>query len=201
MAKDLNKTRMRDTKILIVLTIMAGLFTKSSFPDDTIGHEVFELAGYILVTACAIGRIYSTAFIGGIKNENLITVGPYSMCRNPLYFYSLLGAAGIGLLSTHVIAFAIIFCGFLLIYRNLIAREEAFLAEKFGQTFENYKNSVPRIIPDLKKYSCPEELVFQPKYLNKSVFDAIWWFVPYPLFELADFLQEERLITPVMSLF
>lgn len=201
MAQQLNKSRMRDTKILIALTILAGLFTKSFFGTETPTHELMDLAGYILVTVCAIGRIYSTAFIGGVKNEKLITTGPYSLHRNPLYFYSLLGAAGIGLMSTHILAFAVIFGGFYFIYRSLINREEEFLTAKFGNEFEEYKARVPRLLPSLKGYVCPEELVFQPKFLTKSVWDAIWWFVPYPLFELAEYLQEERLITPVMSLF
>lgn len=200
MAKDLNKTRMRNTRILMGLVILSGIFTKSFFPSDTFSHEAFEFAGYVLVMACAVGRIYSTAFIGGIKNAELVTVGPYSMCRNPLYFYSLLGAAGIGLMSTHLVSFGVIFIGFLLIYLSLIKREESFLLEKFGDVFSSYKTRVPKLLPKIGLYSCPDELLFQPKYLTKAVWDAIWWFAPLPLFEISDWLQEERLITPVISL-
>lgn len=192
---------MRDTKILIALTILAGVFTKSLFSDDTFEHELLEFIGYILVTVCAVGRIYCTAFIGGIKNEKLIMVGPYSMHRNPLYFYSLLGAVGIGIMSTHLSAFLVIFAGFYFIYQGLINREEEFLKEKFGAEFEDYKKRVPKLVPNPKLYTCPDELLFQPKFLSKAVFDAIWWFVPYMLFELADALMEAGIIKPLFTVF
>lgn len=201
MAKDLNKQRMRDTRALMASTIFVGIFCKTAFSDDEIWHESLELAGYVLITICAIGRIYSTAFIGGLKNENLITWGPYSLCRNPLYFFSLLGAAGIGLMSTSLLAFIIIFAGFTFIYIGLIRREEEFLKEKFGKTFEEYAQKTPRLLPSFKNYTCPAELAFQPKYLTKSVFDAIWWFVPYPLFEMADYLKETGMIDPFLRIF
>jgi protein-S-isoprenylcysteine O-methyltransferase Ste14 len=201
MAKSLNKTRMRDTRLLIALTIVTAILCKTQFPDDTATHETMDLAGYVLVTVCAIGRIYTTAFIGGIKNEQLITWGPYSLCRNPLYFFSLCGAAGIGLMSTSITAAIIVFAGFLAIYHDLIAREEEFLSTKFGKVFAEYKARVPRLLPSFAHYECPDEVTFQPRFLTKAVADAVWWFAPLPLFELAEILQEKGLITPVMRLF
>jgi len=201
MARSLNQTRMRDTRLLMGLTILAGIFCKTMFPDETVAHEMMDFSGYLLVTICAIGRIYCTAFIGGEKNAQLVTYGPYSFCRNPLYFFSLCGAAGIGLMSTSILAFAVIFGGFLAIYSGLIAREEEFLLAKFGQAFRDYCARVPRLLPSFKNYTCPAEVVMHPKYLNRGVLDAIWWFVPLPLFELAEALQEEAIITPVMQLF
>ena len=201
MAKSLNKTRMHDTRILMGLTLLTGIFCKTMFPDETLAHESMDLMGYVLVTVCAVGRIYTTAFIGGIKNAQLITWGPYSVCRNPLYFFSLLGAAGIGLMSTSLLAFCIIFFGFLVIYWKLIEREEEFLQERFGEDFTSYKTNVPKILPDFSRYSCPEEIPLQPKFLNRAVSDAVWWFVPLPLFELAEVLQEAHIINPFIQIF
>lgn len=201
MAKSLNKTRMHDTRILMGLTLLTGIFCKTMFPDETLAHESMDLMGYVLVTVCAVGRIYTTAFIGGIKNAQLITWGPYSVCRNPLYFFSLLGAAGIGLMSTSLLAFGIIFFGFLTIYWKLIEREEEFLQTRFGQSFDDYKASVPKLLPDFSKYACPAEIPLQPKFLNRAVADAIWWFVPLPLFEIAEVLQETNIIHPFIQIF
>jgi protein-S-isoprenylcysteine O-methyltransferase Ste14 len=201
MAKSLNKTRMRDSRILVVLTIFAGVFCKTLYPNETWTHESMDFVGYFMVAVCAIGRIYCSAFIGGKKNERLITWGPYSLSRNPLYFFSMLGAAGIGLMSTSILAFTMIVGGFFAIYRDLIRREEEFLLGKFGQTYMDYAARVPRLIPSFRNYTCPEELVFQPQYLTMAVRDAVWWFVIPPLFELAEILQQKSLITPVMRLF
>jgi protein-S-isoprenylcysteine O-methyltransferase Ste14 len=189
MAKDLNKSRMRDTRILMGLTILVGIFCSTTFAANSPWHQAMQMAGYLLVVTCAIGRIYSSAFIGGIKNESLITWGPYSICRNPLYLFSLLGAAGIGLMSTSIIAFVVITVGFFVIYRGLIKREEGFLKKKFAASYKTYAETTPRLWPSFKNYNSPKELPMQPKYLNKAVFDAIWWFAPLPIFELADYLR------------
>lgn len=201
MARSLNKTRMRDTRILMGLTLLAGVFCKTMFPDETLQHEVLDLSGYILVTICALGRIYCTAFIGGEKNAQLVTSGPYSFCRNPLYFFSLCGAAGVGFMSTSIAAFAVIFSGFFIIYQGLIAREEEFLEAKFGQAYRDYCKRVPRLLPSFKNVYFPEEVVMRPKFLNKGVLDAVWWFAAFPLFEAAELLQEKGVITPIMQLF
>ncbi len=200
MAQALNKKRLRDTRILMVLTLLAGVFTSSLWSHESVAHGLMDFSGYVLIVICAIGRIYSTAFIGGIKNESLIMVGPYSVVRNPLYFFSLLGAVGIGLMSAHIASFVIISVGFALIYHFLIKREEEFLEQQFGDLYRDYTKRVPRLLPKLSLYTCPQELVFQPRFLNKAVADAIWWFAALPLFEIAEVLQEHGVIKPLFSL-
>ena len=200
MASDINKTRMRDTRILVGALLLAVVLTEPALHEGSFLYELLRLAGYALLIACAIGRVYSTAFIGGIKNEKLITVGPYSMCRNPLYFYSLLGACGVGLLSGEIIPTVVVTGGFLFIYKNLISREEEFLSEKFGASFAAFKTGTPRLLPDVKKYSCPDELLFQPRFFNMAVRDAVWWFVPVPFYELIHALHHAGIIKPLFSL-
>jgi len=198
MAVNLNKNRMMMSRILVAAALAAGFLTAPVIVDGTALGGLMKLAGFVLLTACAIGRIYSTAFIGGVKNKELMTAGPYAAHRNPLYFYSLLGAAGVGLMSLQVTTFAVLFCGFLILYVGLIDREEKFLAEKFGEEFARYKARVPRLLPDFKKYTAPAEMLFQPKYLAKAVADAVWWFAPVPLFEFARYLQETGVIEALM---
>ena len=200
MARDINRTRMRDTRILVSIVLLAGIFTSPVMREWSFACEVIRLTGYVLLIACMVGRIYSTAFIGGIKNKKLVTFGPYSMCRNPLYFYSLLGAAGLGLMSCQLITLTIVFGGFLFVYTKLIKREETFLSEKFGDEFTVFKAATPRLIPDIKKYVCPDKLVFQPKYLTMAVRDSIWWLVPPPLFEMIHSLHNAGIIKPIFFL-
>ena len=58
---------------------------------------VMMLAGCTLVGIATVGRLWCALYIAGYKTDKLITSGPYSMCRNPLYFFSLLGGIGVGL--------------------------------------------------------------------------------------------------------
>src|SRR5262245_14008421 len=52
--------------------------------------------GLVLILLGILGRTWCTLYIGGLKKRELVTAGPYSLVRNPLYVFSALGAAGIG---------------------------------------------------------------------------------------------------------
>lgn len=201
MAKDLNKTRMRDSRILLGFALVVALLTRPAALSCSGLDETMEVFGFLLLTACAIGRIYSTLFIGGIKREQLVTIGPYAMCRNPLYFYSLLGAAGIGLMSREFTLFLLLTGGFYAIYYGLIRREEEFLSEKFGADFSAFCASTPRLLPNFGKFSAPDEVVFQPRFVNNAVWDAIWWFAAVPVFEVIQYVHDKGILKPFFTLF
>lgn len=90
-------------------------------------------------------RIYSAGVID--KNTTLSRTGPYAYTRNPLYvgsFFMYLGfciAAG----SVYVVAAFLVF--FFVVYYATILREEAFLREKFGDSYERFCGEVPRFFP------------------------------------------------------
>lgn len=191
---------MRDSRIAVVFVLFAAFFTKAVIPYETPMHEGLEFFGYFLIAVCAMGRLYSTAFLGGFKNQTLVTYGAYSVVRNPLYFFSLLGMTGIAFISTHILIIIIMPLFFIAIYHQLIQREEAFLLETFGQEYADYMKITPRLIPNLKLYHAPERIQSVPKYLNKSFKDAIWWFAAFPLFEFAEYLQESGGVMPLLTL-
>src|SRR3954469_5447769 len=56
-----------------------------------------SLLGFALVTTATLRRLWSLAFISGHKNASLVQDGPYSCTRNPLYFFSAIGALGLGI--------------------------------------------------------------------------------------------------------
>lgn len=200
MAKDLNKSRMRDSRVIVVLALLAAFFTKALIPTETELHEAIEFLGYFLIAACAMGRLYATAFLGGFKNETLITYGAFSMTRNPLYFFSFLGMTGVALVSTHLLIITVLPVFFLVLYHFLISREEAFLLDKFGDQYKAYMQSTPRFFPDFSKYNAPESIQTVPKYLNKAFKDAVWWFIAFPFFEVAEMLQESGIVKPLFLL-
>lgn len=186
MAAELNLTRIRDSKIIAIVSIILIFASKQIYPPDNAVHLVLDYVGYFLISFCALGRVYATAFLGGHKNAELVTYGPFSVVRNPLYFFSLLGVFGIALVTMHAPVMIFVPLAFTVLYYFLILREEKFLSGKFGQAYADYKKRVPRLIPNPRLYHAPETVAMVPKYLNNALFDAIWWFVPFPVLEILE---------------
>ncbi len=200
MAKNLNKSRIRDSKFLVIIALVIAFFTKSLIGYETVMHESIEFLGYFFVAFCALGRLYSTAFLGGHKNTKLITHGAFSIVRNPLYFFSLLGMTGIALISGHIVVIIALPIAFVVMYHFLIAREEVFLRETFGKEYDAYVAKTPRLIPNFSLYNAPATVQVVPKFLNKGFFDAIWWFAAFPIYEAAEILHDKDIIKPIFML-
>jgi len=80
------------------------------------------------------------------KNEELATTGPYAYTRNPLYFGSVVIAAGFALASLRwEIALALVIM-FAAIYVPVIRGEERYLSEHFPN-YAEYCARVPRLLP------------------------------------------------------
>lgn len=88
------------------------------------------------------------------KNDVLITDGPYAFIRNPEYFGNILIYIGIviaaGGLLPHLLWIAVFF--FAIQYISLARYEEKLLADKFGEEYKQYLQSVPRFYPRLSPY-------------------------------------------------
>ncbi len=104
---------------------------------------VFVIAG-IAIRALASGHLK--------KNEELATSGPYAYTRNPLYFGSLILAAGFAIAARNWWIGALLLTIFVSIYLPVISAEEAFLRTKFPE-FAKYCAEVPRVFPRLSSHS------------------------------------------------
>lgn len=201
MAVGANKTRIRDTAILVGSCFAVILFSKQLVShEQIIMHESLEIIGYFMACIAAIGRIYSTAFLGGFKGNKIVDYGPFSVCRNPLYMFSFIGVCGIALMSLHLFVIIIMPLGLLAIYIPLIKREEVILAERFGKTYANYCAKTPRLVPKFALYKAPEKVEMAPEKLLSAVKDSVMWFAAYPLLELIEKIQDAGYIKPLFHL-
>jgi len=114
------------------------------------------IVGYLIALSGELIRIWSVSFAGsetrttsGVGGTYLVTQGPYSIVRNPLYLGNIMLYVGIGIMSYALFPwlqiFALIF--FIFQYYCIILAEEDFLQSKFSQKFTEYKNSVSRFLP------------------------------------------------------
>jgi protein-S-isoprenylcysteine O-methyltransferase Ste14 len=112
-------------------------------------HEIVEYIGFLLLIIAAQGRIWAMVYIVGRKNRELCQSGPYSLTRNPLYFFSFLGVLGLGLALQQVLLGLVAAVCFLAYYEAVIRGEENILKSIHQQDFATYCERVPRFWPRL----------------------------------------------------
>ena len=99
-------------KLLFLPIIGFAVVSGHVYVEDGFWDTTWEVVSFILLLIAAFGRVWTSAFISGRKDNELVTDGPYSISRNPLYFFSLLGYVGAGLAFeklTVALGFGIIF--------------------------------------------------------------------------------------------
>ena len=138
------KLRLRVTRALVLPAVLFALFTHHPYRPGALPHLLVASAGFLLLLASAGGRIWAGAYLVGRKNHSLVSEGPYSLSRNPLYFFSFLGFIGAGLsFGSFALAALFVLC-FFGAHWPTIAAEERRLAELFGESYRAYRAFSPR---------------------------------------------------------
>jgi len=112
------------------------------------------LIGSGLIIAGLVIRALASGHVR--KNEVLTDTGLYARTRNPLYFGSLVLAAGFVLASRNWWVGLLIAVIFATIYIPVIQSEEEFLRARFPE-FAEYERNVPRLFPRLRPYQSSSE--------------------------------------------
>jgi protein-S-isoprenylcysteine O-methyltransferase Ste14 len=120
-------------------------------------HPILPIAGPFLVLAGEALRWWAVGQIGVISRTRstrlgpLITTGPFTLCRNPLYVGNLLIWAGFTVWSGLLWMLPITLGIFIVYYRSIIEWEEALLTERFGGAYTEYVAVTPRWWPRLDR--------------------------------------------------
>lgn len=178
--------------ILIVLVAIPLIFGHSALDD--LAHEHVESLGMMLILVGIGGRLWSTLYIGGRKSAEIVDTGPYSVMRNPLYFFSTVAIMGVGAQAGSYMlaaAFALL-CW--LSFSIVIRREENFLASRMGPAYQDYLGRVPRFFPKPWLWRDQPEVTFKPRNLRQTLVDGLAFFMSVPIFELIERLQDSGAI-------
>jgi len=186
------------TGLLVVLIGISNSLWEDKAPFVT---TVLFLLGAVLVGIASLGRLWCSVYIAGYKTDHLVTQGPYSMCRNPLYFFSLLGALGVGFTSETLLIPLIILIAFVGYYPLVIKSEEAELLKRHKSKFEIYLKEVPTFFPKISLLNEPEEYIVKPIIFKRHMFHALWfiWFVG--IIEIIEELHELSVLPAIFKIF
>jgi protein-S-isoprenylcysteine O-methyltransferase Ste14 len=191
------KYRTMLSRFFAVLLLVPLIFSTHSFGDNSLLDLSFEVSGIFLVGIAAFGRLWASLYISGHKTHSLVMTGPYSMVRNPLYFFSFIGAIGLGLLSENIVVLGLLFLLFVLYYPLVMMAEEKKLLSIHGEEYRQYMKRVPRFIPKIDLLVEPPTVTVQTIINRKTFFDAIWFvwlYIPLLIIERLHDLQ----ILPVL---
>ena len=175
------------------------LFTSSRIAG-TLPGALLAFLGLLLVGIAVAGRLWCSLYIAGYKNQQLIRSGPYSMTRNPLYFFSFLGFTGIGMATQSLtigLGTAVLF---LLFYPYVIRHEESFLQREFGDAFDDYLRTTPRFWPKLKLLHEPETWQVNPRTFRREVGDVLGFILAVALVLLAGALHANGMLPSLLLL-
>lgn len=189
----------RRRRVLLALLIGAfcALLIFGGSPHDELAHERIEAHGIALILIGIGGRLWSILYIGGRKSAEVVTTGPYSVMRNPLYFFSTVAAVGIGTQtgSAIVAVASAVLCA--AAFHIVTLREERHLATVLGAPYKDYVARVPRFFPNPRLYRDQAEVTFTPRIFNHTLRDGLMFLVSIPFFELIESGQESGVI-PVL---
>lgn len=119
------------------------------------------IAGFALVIIGELFRYWGVIYAGsitrttsGVGANQLVVSGAFSHLRNPLYLGNILIYVGVGIMSMALAPYlqiiALLF--FIFQYYMIIAEEEEFLTQHFGEKYAEYKSNVPKLFPRLSAY-------------------------------------------------
>jgi protein-S-isoprenylcysteine O-methyltransferase Ste14 len=178
------------SRIFAILIVLLAIFTAPSFNQSGWADMLLETSGLFLLTVCSIGRLWAMLYISGHKTHEVITDGPYSIVRHPLYLFSFIGAIGIGIASENILILAAMVVFYLSYYPLTILSEETTLTKKFGQVYLDYIKRTPRFLPKLSLYKSPSQFVVNADIFLRNMAIGMWFIWIYILFNFIETLQQ-----------
>ena len=135
------------------LAVVAGLafnwlvpvpFLPPDLPAGWLGATVFVLAVALLAWAIVTITTAGSNVPTNRPTTTIVESGPYRFTRNPIYLSMFLGLIGLAIAFDNLWALIMLVPFALIIRYGVVAREEAYLARKFGDLYRGYQSRVRR---------------------------------------------------------
>jgi len=141
--KRLNRLRLMGSLAAGPVLLFITLFTA----DSTMSDDLLRSGGSLFILGGIALRLWALGSIDGNKKRVLVTWGPYSYLRHPLYCGSFLFVLGFCVLAGSLSAGIVASLAFAGLYVPAMRAEERLLAEQFGGAWEAYCRQTWALIP------------------------------------------------------
>lgn len=192
-------------KIIVLIVALLGICllmaSGSVLPENNLWHEAIERGGVFFVLTGIVGRTWCSMYIGGHKLRRLVTEGPYSLTRNPLYLFSAIASFGLGAQLGSMVFALLCAVATIAIFLLVVSHEERTLAERFPVEYALYKAQVPRFIPAFRGWKDAEMISVRPALVHRTLRDALLFLIAIPGLKGLESLREVWLTTPFFRLY
>ena len=138
--------------LIYLVVFVIGYFVQRQFPFVWPEHISWDIAGYILVGLSLINALLGMltmkragTHIDVYKASTaIVSTGPFSFSRNPLYLSLTAMYIGVALVKSLMWPLALLPLALIVMQFGVIHREERYLAKKFGDEYLLYKAKVRR---------------------------------------------------------
>ena len=184
------RIRINSFRALGAVLVPPILFIRPYFAETALGG-LLEQVGVVLIIACVLGRCWAMLYVGGNKNDRLVTTGPYSLCRNPLYVFSVIGVVGCGFMIQSLIYTVVLTSVTFAILLQTARKEEEYLSDEFAEDYINYRNNTPRFLPlNFGAFQTEPVVNVDVPSLRRCFWDAAFFILAIPALEFVEWFHE-----------
>lgn len=185
----IQRNRLRVRSLLLLLVPALLIVTDRTLANTAIGYGLYAL-GSLAILAAVVGRFWCYVYNSGTRTKIVITQGPYSLCRNPIYLCSIGVAAGIGLLSQSIVLAILFAASAMLFYAHIINGEEKKLMALHGSVYSEYLEKTSKYLPRFDRLSPGIVKDVPGQILMRKIPKLISLGLIFPLIEICSRLRE-----------
>lgn len=192
--------RIRITRLLLVPVLGLAVVSHHAHAEGSGWDRLVPLIGLVLLLAAMGGRIWASAYLTGRKDRVLVTEGPYSVVRNPLYLFSLVGFVGAGLALESLTLTGLLLVVFLVGHWPAMVAEERKLEGLFGNDYVQYRNSIPRLLPAIHRLTPGGTMTLDPVRFRAALRDCLVLPLVFVAAELLEWGQLEGILPVIIHI-
>lgn len=191
---NLRKSRVKLLRLAWGCLVLLALFFGPSTDTSIVADFACQWTGYLLLVAGLGLRLWSILYVGQRKSHELITSGPYSLCRNPLYIGTALLTLGTALSFENFAMCLFALVVVIPIHVAVILAEERHLEAIFGEEYVRYCRRTPRFFFRIASYNSLPRVDISVTALRRAVIDALGVLMIPPLANMVDILQDHGVL-------
>jgi protein-S-isoprenylcysteine O-methyltransferase Ste14 len=186
--------------LLVLVVLCLALFVGSAWSADSTFRRALEFSGGLLILICIAGRTWCSLYVGSRKTVYLATMGPYSLVRNPLYFFSAVGALGIGAAFGSVLVALFAALSVFAVFDRLVREEEAALETLHGASFRDYRDQVPRFLPRFSGWKNVDRLDVDLRAVRVTFLDSLFFLPAIPVAIIIENLRASGQLATILRI-